>query len=435
MKSLFAIEPSEFESELEFDSFLDEFEFEVPPINVANPEFVRWVQTSLNKLSNAKLSLDGIWGPITRAAVRTFQQQQGLTPDGIAGGQTTQRIQQLLSGAATPSCACVAFKKCGEVLNRFPLDVAAVQSFHQPLIEQIARCVVESQTSIDPIRSLNAVGHTDTAGPDAYNQTLGLRRAEEVRRHLLAAIDRIQRGLAARIPIVTETRGKSQTIPGDAAGSRRVVVSLRTSAPPPPPPPPPRRGRCHLQITSTPSPLVLGFPHAPYAWPLAAANASGAINWSIIGGSLPPGVSLGAKSGLISGIPTTAGIYRFRIRARDAVGCTSDKDSSITVQGVPTPAQPCSQREFDKLKSDCTVEAMKCVAGRAAQHIIQNLKHLPGALQCARMGNPYAIALCVLLKGGRQTIDNLLRTHTGLQECRQRLDICQFNARTKTHCR
>jgi hypothetical protein len=70
----------------------------MPPINLSNPDFVRWVQSALNQLISAGLAVDGIVGPITRNAVRVFQQQQGLTVDGIVGPQTAGRIQQLLSG-------------------------------------------------------------------------------------------------------------------------------------------------------------------------------------------------------------------------------------------------------------------------------------------------------------------------------------------------
>src|SRR5436190_14834551 len=98
MKNLLEIEPFEFDIESESGPFSDEFESEIPPINLSNPEFVRWIQSSLNKLNGAGLAVDGIVGPITRWAVRSFQQQQGLVVDGIVGPQTAGRIQQLLGG-------------------------------------------------------------------------------------------------------------------------------------------------------------------------------------------------------------------------------------------------------------------------------------------------------------------------------------------------
>jgi len=47
------------------------------------------LQTELNIDDNAGLPVDGIFGPLTRQAVITFQQQLGVTPaDGIVGPQT-----------------------------------------------------------------------------------------------------------------------------------------------------------------------------------------------------------------------------------------------------------------------------------------------------------------------------------------------------------
>ena len=42
------------------------------------------------------LSADGIFGPETEQAVRTFQTQRGLQVDGIAGAQTLNKLDQLL---------------------------------------------------------------------------------------------------------------------------------------------------------------------------------------------------------------------------------------------------------------------------------------------------------------------------------------------------
>ncbi len=42
------------------------------------------------------LSADGIFGPETEQAVRTFQTKQGLKADGIAGAQTLSKLDQLL---------------------------------------------------------------------------------------------------------------------------------------------------------------------------------------------------------------------------------------------------------------------------------------------------------------------------------------------------
>jgi peptidoglycan hydrolase-like protein with peptidoglycan-binding domain len=49
---------------------------------------VRDLQVALNAYTGAKLKMDGIFGPKTEAAVRTFQALFALAVDGIVGKQT-----------------------------------------------------------------------------------------------------------------------------------------------------------------------------------------------------------------------------------------------------------------------------------------------------------------------------------------------------------
>jgi protein involved in temperature-dependent protein secretion len=57
---------------------------------------VKWLQTSLNVLTEASLKVDGDYGPQTRAAVARFQTANQLTPDGWAGILTESKIVDLL---------------------------------------------------------------------------------------------------------------------------------------------------------------------------------------------------------------------------------------------------------------------------------------------------------------------------------------------------
>jgi len=63
----------------------DEWEDEV---NRSSRDYIRWVQQSLNTVMSLTLAVDGIVGPMTASAVRSFQQKFGLTVDGIVGPQT-----------------------------------------------------------------------------------------------------------------------------------------------------------------------------------------------------------------------------------------------------------------------------------------------------------------------------------------------------------
>ncbi len=55
----------------------------------------------------------------------------------------------------------------------------------------------------------------------------------------------------------------------------------------------------------------------PYSATVVVRDPSGPVSWSIVEGSLPPGLSLG-PSGMIAGIPTQKGEFSFAVRAQDS---------------------------------------------------------------------------------------------------------------------
>nr|MBP3598876.1 peptidoglycan-binding protein [Eubacterium sp.] len=68
-------------------------------------EKVRQMQQQLNAISNAyplipKIAVDGIFGPRTEEAVKTFQRVFGLTPDGIVGFKTWYKISEIYVGVS-----------------------------------------------------------------------------------------------------------------------------------------------------------------------------------------------------------------------------------------------------------------------------------------------------------------------------------------------
>jgi large repetitive protein len=68
--------------------------------------------------------------------------------------------------------------------------------------------------------------------------------------------------------------------------------------------------------TGSAAPATLG---TPYSLRLSAQGGSGTRTWSIASGALPPGLTLNSSSGEISGSPTAAGVYEFRVRVSDGV--------------------------------------------------------------------------------------------------------------------
>lgn len=202
-------------------------------------EHVRWVQRALNRVAAAGLAVDGRVGPLTTAQVRRFQQSLGLAVDGIAGPVTEAALLAALASATGVSLPGVVAAPCAlvdqpsEDLEEFRFDDHRVRPAHQPQLVNLARCIVASQGSARPIRDVYLVGHTDPVGSDAYNFALGLRRAEEVRRRLAEAVDRVRPGLAVQLQFVTNSRGETEPVPDSPSRSRRVAVSVRATTLPP----------------------------------------------------------------------------------------------------------------------------------------------------------------------------------------------------------
>lgn len=63
-----------------------------PTISRTSATYIKWVQSSLNKIAGARLVVDGISGPLTKAAVRLFQNKRGLLADGIVGPNTERAL-------------------------------------------------------------------------------------------------------------------------------------------------------------------------------------------------------------------------------------------------------------------------------------------------------------------------------------------------------
>jgi V8-like Glu-specific endopeptidase len=117
------------------------------------------------------------------------------------------------------------------VLDRFQFDHPTLRPFHAPILTAVARAVVASWSTRQPVRTVRLAGHTDSRGPSAYNVVLGQRRAEAVRNALVQTINRLRAGLSRRINFAVESFGETRPIAPSttAAGrarNRRVEVFL-----------------------------------------------------------------------------------------------------------------------------------------------------------------------------------------------------------------
>lgn len=109
----------------------------------------------------------------------------------------------------------------------------------------------------------------------------------------------------------------------DAAGatsSRELTLSVTQSA----------------QITSAAT-LPSATAGVAYSYVLQAAGGAAPYRWSMLGGSLPSGISLDGASGTLSGTPSTTGDFGFTIRMTDANNSSDSQAFTlrVAVEGTP----------------------------------------------------------------------------------------------------
>jgi len=102
-------------------------------------------------------------------------------------------------------------------------------------------------------------------------------------------------------------------------------------------------------FTYNPGPALL-FPAPPggevnvaYSDQLTVTGGTSPYTWSVSTGTLPPGLTLGASTGLLSGTPTTAGSYSFTVKVTDHSGLTDTEPVTMTIIAGPSlnfPAPP-----------------------------------------------------------------------------------------------
>lgn len=69
---------------------------------ITSGNYVKWLQTALNKADNAGLAVDGQFGSGTTTAVKNFQAKHGLTQDGQAGTSTINKLVEVIKNKLNP---------------------------------------------------------------------------------------------------------------------------------------------------------------------------------------------------------------------------------------------------------------------------------------------------------------------------------------------
>jgi hypothetical protein len=129
----------------------------------------------------------------------------------------------------------------------------------------------------------------------------------------------VQSTVVSGTPTTVQTTTFTVEVRDQAGHSARKILSITIN--------PPRL----LVITNGTSVLPAGTVGQSYAVGLFADGGIQPYTWSLIAGTLPPGLRLTASPGRITGTPTTRGTFTFTVRVRDNGGQQASQQFSITV--------------------------------------------------------------------------------------------------------
>ena len=93
------------------------------------------------------------------------------------------------------------------------------------------------------------------------------------------------------------------------------------------------------QISVSAGPLPGGTVNTPYSQTLTATGGAPPYSWSVLAGSLPPGLLL-SSAGTVSGVPTAAAAFGFTAQATDTTGGSAVGAFSLTFVGAPLSVVP-----------------------------------------------------------------------------------------------
>ena len=96
-------------------------------------------------------------------------------------------------------------------------------------------------------------------------------------------------------------------------------------------------------VTVLPAQLPYPIVGIPYSQSISATGGTGPYVYSVSAGALPPGLTLSpltaTSTAVLSGTPTTSGLFSFTITATDVNGCPGTRDYTMSTSGatgIPT---------------------------------------------------------------------------------------------------